>query len=165
MYIQYIYILHTFLLIYLLSSSNANKKQEVQTVFERYVGPITHCNVLEDAASITFLSPDHAQVKCCNFGAWHMSTSGILCGHILVIWSAHGLIFHKILWLIGFFVAFCTHTLEHWLGTISSQLCLQIAICFGVTDFQKAGFWPARLRSTVMMAEWWKSEQRPGWAV
>eukprot|EP00438_Fugacium_kawagutii_P021644 Skav215830 [mRNA] locus=scaffold3168:42852:43691:+ [translate_table: standard] len=35
--------------------------QEVQTVFERYVGPITHCNLLEDAASITFLSPDHAQ--------------------------------------------------------------------------------------------------------
>eukprot|EP00435_Cladocopium_sp_Y103_P046919 s1487_g13.t1 len=37
------------------------KSQEVQTVFERYVGPITHCNLVEDAASITFLSPDHAQ--------------------------------------------------------------------------------------------------------
>lgn len=37
------------------------KAQEVQAVFERYVGPITACNLVEDAASITFMSAEHAQ--------------------------------------------------------------------------------------------------------
>ena len=37
--------------------------QEVQAVFERYVGPITACNLVEDAASITFMSAEHAQAR------------------------------------------------------------------------------------------------------
>jgi hypothetical protein len=46
-----------------LNISTFHAPKEVQKVFERYVGPITHCNLVEDAASITFLSPDHAQER------------------------------------------------------------------------------------------------------
>ncbi|CAK9091816.1 unnamed protein product [Durusdinium trenchii] len=37
------------------------KAQEVQMVFERYVGPIAQCTLIEDACSITFMNADHAQ--------------------------------------------------------------------------------------------------------
>lgn len=64
------------------------KSQEVQTVFERYVGPITHCNLMEDAASITFLSPEHAQaaIDRYNGGIMEVRTDKSAPGEPLILY-------------------------------------------------------------------------------
>ncbi|CAJ1395081.1 unnamed protein product [Effrenium voratum] len=58
------------------------KSQDVQSIFERHVGPVAHCSLVEDSASITFLNSEHAStaVEKYDGGVLEVSTDKSLSG-------------------------------------------------------------------------------------
>ncbi|CAK9085255.1 Uncharacterized protein C1840.07c [Durusdinium trenchii] len=67
---------------------HGHQDDEVQMVFERYVGPIAQCTLIEDACSITFMNADHAQAAVDRYdgGVLEVRTDKSVPGEALILY-------------------------------------------------------------------------------